>query len=178
MWPTVEIKLFLEHRGQDAVGVNNTAGIWGWKQNSPTKSQGKLADNLTRHSVATTATQCWMLWGAVISLVLLSDSKEYMAFRQRYHRSINWWNIWGRNLRWCRSHREAETFCCSLSETVQTQVGFLQKKNWENNVSLFIAPRLSNLSHPIPLSLLCFQNSNSLCTRKEENSRSEVSQYL
>jgi len=40
--PAVEIKLFLEHRAQDEVGVNNAAGIRGWKQNSSTKSQGKL----------------------------------------------------------------------------------------------------------------------------------------
>lgn len=58
MCQTAELKVFLEHGGHNVVGVNNTAGIQGWKRNSSTNSQGNL---MILHSVAAPAAERWLL---------------------------------------------------------------------------------------------------------------------
>lgn len=138
----------------------------------------KEADNLTRHSVATALPQCRMLRGMSSSLVLFSDSKNYMAFTQRHPRSTNSWNTWGRNPRWyIHNAWRSRNFLLQPYRNGTNTILAASKEKARKNISLFIVTSLSIFIYPIPFSVLSFQKSSWPYTRKEQNNRSEASQY-
>lgn len=126
------------------------------------------ADNLIRHCVATTLTQCWMLRGTSISLMLVSDSKNYMAFTLRYPRSINSWDTWGGSPRWyIHNAWRSKNFLLQPHRNGTNTRSVPPKEKARKTISLFIVTSLSILTYPIPFSLLSFHNSSWPYTRKK-----------